>query len=99
MKTYDYYYSAKFEGEFLWFHGYFSTAWTELEKIKAKAREHLSEKMKEWGFDGSQLEKFEIYTYRDNDVLILFTWEKERKDNKNNNENNNEKNNESNFNE
>ena len=98
MET-SYYYSAKFEGEFLWFHGYFSTAWTGLEKVKAKAREHLSEKMKEWGFDGSQLEKFEIYTYRDNDVLILFTWEKERKDNKNNNENNNEKNNESNFNE
>ena len=99
MKTSYYYYSAKFEGEFLWFHGYFSTAWTELEKVKAKAREHLSEKMKEWGFDGSQLEKFEIYTYRDNDVLILFTWEKERKENENNNENNNEKNNESNFNE
>ena len=95
MKTYDYHYSAKFEGECLLFHGYFSTAWTGLEKVKAKAREHLSEKMKEWRFDGSQLEKFEIYTYRDNDVLILFTWEKERKEN----ENNNEKNNESNFNE
>ena len=81
METYDYHYSAKFEGEFLWFHGYFSTAWTGLEKVKAKAREHLTDKMKEWGFDGSQLEKFEIYTYKDNDVLILFTWEKERNDN------------------
>ena len=78
METSYYYYSAKFEGESLLFHGYFETAWTGLEKVKAKAREHLSEKMKEWGFDGSQLEKFEIYTYKDNDVLILFTWEKER---------------------
>ena len=99
MKTYDYHYSAKFEGECLLFHGCFSTAWTVLEKVKAKAREHLSDKMKEWGFDGSQLEKFEIYTYRDSDEVILFTWEKERKENENNNENNNEKNNESNFNE
>ena len=81
METSYYYYSAKFEGEFLWFHGYFSTAWTVLEKVKAKAREHLTEKMKEWGFDGSQLEKFEIYTYRDNDEIIIFTWEKERNDN------------------
>ena len=81
METSYYYYSAKFEGEFLWFHGYFSTAWTGLEKVKAKAREHLTEKMKEWGFDGSQLEKFEIYTYRDSEVMILFTWEKERKEN------------------
>ena len=32
MKYY-YHYSAKFEGEFLWFHGYFETAWTGLEKI------------------------------------------------------------------
>ena len=81
MKTYDYHYSAKFEGECIRFHGYFSTAWTDLEKVKAKAREHLSEKMKEWGFDGSQLEKFEIYTYRDSDEISLFTWEKERKEN------------------
>ena len=99
METSYYYYSAKFEGECLRFHGYFETAWTGLEKVKAKAREHLAEKMKEWRFDGSQLEKFEIYTYRDNDEIILFTWEKERKENENNNENNNEKNNESNFNE
>ena len=99
MKTYDYHYSAKFEGECLLFHGYFSTAWTDLEKVKAKAREHLADKMKEWGFDGSQLEKFEIYTYRDSDEISLFTWEKERNENENNNENNNEKNNESNFNE
>lgn len=76
METAYYYYSAKFEDEFLWFHGYFSTAWTGLEKVKAKAREHLSEKMKGWGFDGSQLEKFEIYTYKDNDELTLFKWKK-----------------------
>ena len=81
METSYYYYSAKFEGECLLFHGYFSTAWTVLEKVKSKAREHLSGKMKEWGFDGSQLERFDIYTYRDSDELILFTWEKERNDN------------------
>lgn len=81
MNTFNYYYSAKFEGEFLWFHGYFETAWTGLEKIKSIAREHLSEKMKEWGFDGSQLEKFEIYTYRDDDELTIFTWKKERNEN------------------
>ena len=78
METSYYHYSAKFEDECLRFHGYFETAWTGLEKVKAKAREHLAEKMKEWRFDGSQLEKFEIYTYRDNEVMILFTWEKEQ---------------------
>ena len=56
MNTYYYHYSAKFEGEFLRFHGHFSTAWLDLEKVKAKAREHLTEKMKECGFNGSQLE-------------------------------------------
>ena len=76
----DYHYSVKFAGEDLRFHGCFETAWTVLEKVKAKAREHLSEKMKEWVFDGSQLEEFEIYTYRDNDEITIFTWEKERND-------------------
>ena len=78
MNTYNYHYSAKFDGEFLWFHGYFETAWTGEEKVKAKAREHLTEKMKEWGFDGSQLEKFEIYTYRDDDEKRVFEWRKEQ---------------------
>ena len=81
MNTFNYYYSAKFEGECLRFHGHFSTAWLDLEKVKAKAREHLSEKMKEWGFDGSQLEKFEIYTYQIDNELTIFTWEKERNNN------------------
>ena len=76
MNTYNYYNSAKFEGECLRFHGHFSTAWLDLEKVKAKAREHLSEKMKEWGFDGSQLEKFEIYNYRDDYEIIIFEWRK-----------------------
>ena len=75
MET-SYHYSAKFEGEFLWFHGYFETAWTGLEKVKAKAREHLSEKMKEWGFDGSQLEEFEIYIYENGNNKTLFEWKK-----------------------
>lgn len=76
MNTYNYHYSAKFEGEFLWFHGYFETAWSDLETVKEKARERISDKMKMWGFDGSQLEKFEIYTYQIDNELTLFTWKK-----------------------
>ena len=76
MNTYNYYYSAKFEGEFLRFHGHFSTAWLDLEKVKAKAREHLSEKMKEWGFDGLEIEYFEIYTYENYDEKQIFEWKK-----------------------
>ena len=71
-----YYYSVKFIGEDLRFHGYFKTSWSDLETVKEKARESISEKMKEWGFDGSQLEKFEIYTYRDDDEIIIFEWRK-----------------------
>ena len=71
-----YYYSVKFVGEDLRFHGYFKTSWSDLETVKEKARESISEKMKEWGFDGSQLEKFEIYTYRDDDEIIIFEWRK-----------------------
>ena len=76
MNTYNYYYTATFVGKCLRFPGHFSTAWLDLEKVKAKAREHLTEKMKEWGFDGSQLEKFEIYNYRDDYELIIFEWKK-----------------------
>ena len=74
----DYHYSVKFAGEDLRFHGHFSTAWLDLEKVKAKAREHLTEKMKEWGFDGSQLEKFEIYTYESDGEKRVFEWRKEQ---------------------
>ena len=74
----DYHYSVKFAGEDLRFHGCFETAWTGLEKVKAKAREHLSEKMKEWGFDGSQLEEFEIYVYENEGEKRIFEWRKEQ---------------------
>ena len=76
MNTYNYYYSMKFAGEELRFHGYFKTSWSDLETVKDKARESISEKMKVWGFTGDDIEYFEIYTYKNYDEKQIFEWRK-----------------------
>ena len=74
----DYHYSVKFAGEDLRHHGYFETAFKDLKTIKAKARKSIAAKLPEWGFTGDDIEYFEIYTYKDNDEIIIFTWRKEQ---------------------
>ena len=73
-----YYYSVKFAGEDLRFHGYFETAFKDLKTIKANARKSIAEKLPEWGFVGDDMEYFEIYTYENEDEKQIFEWRKEQ---------------------
>ena len=78
MKTYDYYYSVKFACEDLRFHGYFETAFKDLKTIKANARKSIAAKFPEWGFNGDDIEYFEIYTIKDDMEKQIFEWRKEQ---------------------
>ena len=73
-----YYYSVKFAGEDLRFHGYFETAFKDLKTIKAEARKSIAAKLPEWGFVGDDMEYFEIYTYENEDEKRVFEWRKEQ---------------------
>ena len=74
----DYYYSVKFAGEDLRFHGYFETAFKDLKTIKAEARKSIATKLHEWGFVGDDIEYFEIYIYENDDEKRVFEWRKEQ---------------------
>ena len=74
----DYYYSVKFAGEDLRFHGYFETAFKDLKTIKANARKSIAAKLPEWGFVGDDIEYFEIYTIKDDMEKQIFEWRKEQ---------------------
>ena len=74
MKTYHY--SVKFAGECLRFHGCFETSWRDVETIKKNARKSISEKLPEWGFNGDDIEYFEIYTIKDDMEKQIFEWRK-----------------------
>ena len=76
MKEY-YYYSVKFAGEDLRFHGYFETAFKDLKTIKANARKSIAAKLPEWGFVGDDMEYFEIYTYENYYEKQIFEWIKQ----------------------
>ena len=73
-----YHYSVRFMNECLRFHGCFETAFKDLKAIKANARKSISEKLPEWGFNGDDIEYFEIYVYdnENENNKTLFEWKK-----------------------
>ena len=75
MKTYHY--SVKFKGEDLLFHGEFKTSFVSVKDIKKEGKENLTAKMKKWGFEGVDVEAFEIYEQTNEGEKSIFKFSKE----------------------
>ena len=68
-----YHYSVKFKGFALNYHCEFETVFTEKEQIVSKARNHLANKLPEFGFTGDDILSIEIYN---NERETVFKWKK-----------------------
>ena len=71
MKTYHY--SVKFQNSEIFHHGEFETVFIKKEQIVSKARNHLANKLDDFGYSANDISSIEIYN---NEREIIFKWEK-----------------------
>jgi len=71
MKTYHY--SVMFQNSEIFHHGEFETVFTDKDQIVGKARNHLANKLDDFGYTGDDILAIEIYN---NEREIIFKWKK-----------------------